>query len=310
MGVVLVNNERDPVLSAELRRRGHEPIAVDAGQLPHALAGADAVYANPPTRITASLIAGAPRLRVVAAGGAGLDHIDVDAAAAAGVTVVDARGVGSSAVAEHTLGAMIALAKQLLVVDRAVRAGDFGVRWRLPFTELHGKTLGIVGYGHIGRAIAVRARAFDMTVLATRAVALDDLLRRSDYVSVNVPLTAATRGLLGARELALMKPTAFLVDTSRGGVVDEAALHAALAAGRLAGAAIDVFAAEPAPPSGPLLELPNVIVTAHCAGITQEVIHRMARVVANTIADILDGFAVDVTGPSPNTNAPYSDQSA
>jgi phosphoglycerate dehydrogenase-like enzyme len=291
MGVVLVNNERDPVLSRQLRRRGHEPVPVDAGDLAAAIGGCDAVYANPPTRITADLIAAAPRLRAVAAGGAGLDHIDVGAAEGAGVAVLNARGEGSSAVAEHTIGVMVALAKQLLVVDRAVRAGDFGVRWTLPFTELRGKTLGIVGHGRIGEAIAVRAEAFGMDVLGVRRSAgdLDDVLRRSDYVSVNVPLTPATRGLIGARELALLRPTSFLVDTSRGGVVDQVALHAALTGGRLAGAAVDVFTDEPAPPDDPLLALPNVIATAHCAGITREAIHRMALTVADALADVLDG---------------------
>jgi D-3-phosphoglycerate dehydrogenase len=203
-------------------------------------------------------------------------------------------------VAEHTIGVMIAMAKQLLEAERAARTGDFASRWRLSLTELRGKTLGIVGYGNIGRAIASRAQAFDMDVLrlpprrpeaadelAVTVPDLHTLLAASDYVSVNLPRSPATIDFIGATELAAMRRGSFLVNTSRGGVVNEPALIDALSRGQLAGAAIDVFAQEPIDADDPLLSLPNVLPTPHYAGITHETIRRMAEGVAHEIADAL-----------------------
>jgi phosphoglycerate dehydrogenase-like enzyme len=273
-------------------------IATDDAAFATALARCDALYANPPTRVDEACFARAPRLRVVAAGGAGLDHIDVAAAARHGVAVLSAGDAGAASVAEHTIGVMVALAKRLIDTDAAVRAGNFDIRWQLPFGELSGKTLGILGFGNIGRAIAARATAFDMRVLATTRVptelpgafanvTLEELLAESDFVSVNVPLTRSTRSIIGATELALMRPGTYLINTSRGGVVDDAALAAALHRGHLAGAAVDVFENEP-PVGNPLLDAPNVVLTPHNAGITSEAIRRMAHSVADRIADALE----------------------
>ncbi|HEU5322192.1 MAG TPA: 2-hydroxyacid dehydrogenase, partial [Methylomirabilota bacterium] len=226
-------------------------------------------------------------LRLVQLLSAGYDRVDVEAARKAGVPVANNGGANATAVAEHTLMLALAVLKRLVRFHNDVVAG----RWRVGGSgepgvyELAGRTLGIVGLGNIGRKVARRAAAFDMRVqyhdvarlaedaedaLGVRFVLLDELLRSSDVVSLHVPLDDSTRHLLGARELALMKPDAVLINTCRGPVVDEAALYEALAGGRLAGAGLDVLVEEPPPPTHPLLALPNVTLTPHSAGPTWE----------------------------------------
>jgi len=230
---------------------------------------------------------GAPRLKLVQLISAGYDRLDVEAARQAGVPVANNGGANSVAVAEHTLMLILSVYKKLAwqhnnVVAGKWRVGDFSAT-RL--YELAGKTLGIVGLGTIGRKVARRARAFDMQVqyhdivrltedqedaLGVRFVLFPELLRTSDAVSLHVPLDDATRSLMGARELAAMKPGAILINTCRGPVVDEAALHHALTTGQIAGAGLDVMAQEPPPATHPLFTLDNVIITPHTAGPTWE----------------------------------------
>lgn len=269
---------------------------------PH-LETADALYAYPPLTVTADLIAQAPNLKIIAAAGSGVDHIDVAAAQAAGIAVTHAVGAGARSVAEHAIGHMLCLAKRLVDLDRQVRAGQFERRHDQPFEELAGRTLTIVGFGAIGRELArIAYRGFDMEVIAVtrdgartdcshvhRTLPLAQALAAADIVSVHTPLTAQTRHLIGTAELALLKPGAWLVDTSRGGIVDPAALHRALAEGRLAGAALDVFEPEPPPLDAPLLHLPNVVVSPHCAGITRAAYRRLALAAANDIERALRG---------------------
>jgi len=229
------------------------------------------------------------QLKLIQLMSAGYEHVDLALAKRYGILVAHFGGSNASVVAEHTILLILALHRHLLELDANVRGG----RWRggePVMHELRGKRVGLVGLGYIGREVAQRLRAFDCDVVyfsRTPAdpgyLALDELLRTSDVVSLHISLTSATRGLIGARELALMKPSALLINTSRGGVVDQPALVEALQRGTIAGAALDVLDPEPPDPSSPLLQLPSVIFTPHNAGSAEEV---WPRVVATCFANI------------------------
>jgi D-3-phosphoglycerate dehydrogenase len=249
------------------------------------------------------LLARCPDLLAVCSAGAGYDIIDVDACTAAGVIVCNNSGPGREAVAEHALGFMLALAKKIVVADRAVRRARVQDRSALRSSELLGKTLGIVGVGQIGSRLIELCAPFAMTVLAydpyltteeahargAEKVELDELLERSDFVHLNCPLTPETEGLMGREQFARMKPSAFFITTARGPVHDEAALHDALRDGTIAGAGIDVFHEEPPDPSHPLLALDNVVASPHTAGITVEATRDIARATAEQWLDIFAG---------------------
>lgn len=250
----------------------------------------------------------APRLRLVQLISAGYDRCDLAAARAAGVAIANNGGANSTAVAEHTLMLVLAVLKRLAwlhgnCVAGKWRVGDFA-QHRL--YELAGKRLGIVGLGTIGKKVARRARAFDAEVvyhdivrltedqedaLGVRFLLLNELLRTADVVSLHVPLTDATRGMLSTAQFALMKPSAILINTCRGPVVDEAALHKALVDGQLAGAGLDVLVEEPPPPDHPLLSLPSVTVTPHMAGPTWENWPRTFRNAFDNIQRVAAGGA-------------------
>ncbi|HLG69694.1 MAG TPA: 2-hydroxyacid dehydrogenase [Chloroflexota bacterium] len=233
----------------------------------------------------------ARKLKLVQVMSAGYEHLDLDLAARYGVPVAHFGDAMASTVAEHTLMLILALLRRLPQLDAAVRAG----KWRTgepPMYELRGKRVGIVGLGLIGREVARRLQAFDAELVYHQRhsldvdlpyLPLDELLSTSDVVTLNVPISASTHHLIGARELGLMKPGALLINVSRGPVVDEAALLAALQAGRLAGAALDVLEQEPPDTANPLLALDNVILTPHDAGSSAEV---WPRVIANCFANI------------------------
>ncbi|WP_206795764.1 phosphoglycerate dehydrogenase [Amycolatopsis sp. MtRt-6] len=267
-----------------LRDRGletrHLPLAGrrDPGELATALAGIDAaLVANEP--LTADVLARAPRLRVVVRTGVGYDSIDVAAAARLGITVSNLPGVNANAVAEYTLGLLLAGARRLVQSASGVAQGNWP---REDGRELRGSTLGLIGHGAAARAVVPLARAFGMDVVCTtnvparlrdpgvRCTGLTELLSTSDYVSVHTALTDRTRGLLGAEAFRRMKPTALLVNTARGAIVDEAALAAAVRAGEIAGAVLDVVAEEPLPPGSPLRGVPGIVVCSHLAGQTAE----------------------------------------
>jgi len=235
----------------------------------------------------------AKRLRLLQCLGVGYDNVDVEAARGHGVMVATTPEGTVEGVAEHVLLMILAVNKQLLSADRAMREGQWLV-WQLRPTSfmLSGLTLGLVGLGRIGRAVAERARAFGVELIYTdpqrapaaveaalhlRWLPLDELLRTADIVSLHTPLTPQTRGLIGRRELALMKPAAILVNTSRGEVVDEPALVEALRAGRLRGAGLDVFEQEPTPQDNPLLAMPQVVLTPHIATGTRQAMAIKAR---------------------------------
>ncbi|MGV9566281.1 2-hydroxyacid dehydrogenase [Streptomyces sp. NPDC003480] len=258
--------------------------------------------------VTAEHIAAAPELELIQCASHGFDYVDLDAARARNVPVcnIGSSGAEKQNVAEQTFALMLALAKQLVPAHTALVDADWALpRLQQSITELSGKTLGIVGLGHIGEEVARRAVAFDMTIVyagpervdaetearlgGARHVPLDELLRTADYVTLHAPLTEATRRLLDADRLALMKPTAFVINTARGALIDQEALADALERGTLAGAGLDVF--DPEPPTAALrvLKAPNVVLSPHVAGVTRETLVRIALAAVRNAADFLTG---------------------
>jgi phosphoglycerate dehydrogenase-like enzyme len=248
---------------------------------------------------TRRVLEAAPGLKVIARVGVGYDAVDVRAATDCGVAVCITPGANQDAVAEHTFGMMLALAKQIVRHHVSMRAGGWP---RQPTLPLRGRTLGIVGLGRIGKAVAVRGAAFGMPLVAyepfpdtqfvsryaVKLLPLDKLLAESDYVSLHVPLTPESKYLINRRTLGLMKPTAFLINTARGGLVCEADLLEALRAKRIAGAGLDVFEEEP-PGANPLFQLDNVLLTAHIAGVDLQSLEDMAISAARAAAAICRG---------------------
>ena len=261
----------------------------------------DALIVRSQARVTAKVLAAGQRLRIVGRAGTGVDNIDLAEATRRGVIVVNAATANTHAAVEHTLALILSLARHVPAAHTAVRQGCWE-RGEFVGVELRGKMLGIIGLGRIGSLVARRAQAFEMTVLAhdpfvsedrarqvgVQLSGLEDLLRRADFVSVHAPLTSSTAGLLDADKLALLKPTARLINCARGGIVDEHALAAALKAGRLAGAAVDVFETEP-PRCSPLLTVPNVVFTPHLGASTQEAQRGVALDVAEQTLAALRG---------------------
>jgi phosphoglycerate dehydrogenase-like enzyme len=250
-------------------------------------AGEAEYYLGSPRAMGGEFFRSAPKLRLVQLTSAGYDRVDIEAARKAKVPVANNGGANAIAVSEHAIMLMLAVLKRLVWHHNNVVAGKWlvGGPAQTPVYELYGRTLGIVGLGNIGKKVARRAAAFDMTVqyydvlrltedqedaLGVRFALFDELLRTSDIVSLHVPLNDRTRKLIGAHELALMQPTAAIINTCRGPVIDEQALHDALVAGRIAGAGLDVMVEEPPATTHPLFSLPNVTFTPHSAGPTWE----------------------------------------
>lgn len=272
--------------------------AYRADELKEALRGVDAIITGTDA-LTAEVIDGADALRTIAKHGVGLDNIDLEAARGRGIVVSATAGAIHDSVADHTLALLLALARKVVEAHRDVTAGGWGGHMGM---ELRGKTMGIVGLGRIGKEVCVRAQAFGMRVVAhdpypdeafaaaheVTFVPLGELLDTSDIVSLHAAGGGAGGHLIGAAELEQMRPSAFLVNTARGGLVDEAALARALRAGRLAGAGLDVFAQEP-PTGSPLLGLPNVVLTPHAAGFTREGLLRMGDMAVENCLRALRG---------------------
>lgn len=253
------------------------------------------------------VFAACPKLRVLSLWGTGTDHVDLSAATEHGVIVTNTPGVSAVAMAEHALALMLAVARDIPRIDARTRKGA----WPRGFvTQLHGKTLGVVGLGAIGLQTARIARGIGMRVIAwTRTpgekplaelgielVDLDDLYRQSDVVSLHVRLTRETTGMVGQRELAAMKPTAILVNTARGAVVDEAALLEALRKETIRGAGLDVFEQEPLPENHPLAELPNVVITPHSGGVTAEALETGLRLAVDNVFAAFRGKPMNRVG--------------
>ena len=259
-------------------------------------------------RLTADVLARADRLRAIVRSGVGYDAIDVDAAARLGIQVSNLPGINSNAVAEYTIGLLLSAARGLVASAAGVAAGGWP---RGSGQELRGATLGLVGYGLAARAVVPLASAFGMRILCSTRhpgestvefTDLPTLLRASDYVSLHTALTPATRHLVDAAALALMKPTAFLVNTARGGLVDEAALAHAVATGRLAGAALDVVTTEPLPAGSPLRGVDGITVFSHLAGQTAQARRATALAAAHELVAALRG------APRFSVNQPKEEQ--
>jgi D-3-phosphoglycerate dehydrogenase len=254
--------------------------------------------------VDADLLKRTPNLLIVSSNGAGFDPVDVDACTAAGVLVVNQSGGNANSVAEHALGMLLTLSKRILEADRALRREANVNRNALIGNEAKGKTIGIVGIGNVGRRIAELCKgllhmnviAYDPYLTAEQIAArggekveLDELMRRSDFVSISCPLTKDNRHMIGARQFALMQPHAFFITTARGFIHDEAALFDALRDKRIAGAGLDVWDKEPPPPDHPLLQFDNVLASPHTAGVTREARVNMGKIAAQQILDALDG---------------------
>jgi glyoxylate reductase len=248
-------------------------------------------------RVDAALIDGSPRLRAIANYAVGYDNIDLDAARARGILVGNTPDVLTDATADLTFTLLLAAARQLPEALLAVRTDDW-LTWEpgaFLGRDVFGATLGIIGMGRIGRAVARRAQGFDMTVLHTgpdAGVPLLTLLKRSDFVTLHAPLTPTTHHLIDAAALEAMKPTAILINTARGPIVDQAALIKALRAGDIAGAALDVTDPEPPPPGDPLLSAPNLIVAPHIGSATHTARSAMANRAVDNLLAALDGEAM------------------
>lgn len=293
-------------------KRGLAPLREDNGfevnrihdsttpEFEEALAGAHALIVRSATKVTDDMMGRAPRLRVIGRAGVGVDNIDVAAATARGIAVFNAPGGNTIAAAELTMALMLSLVRKVTEADRSIRDG----RWdRASFrgVELRGRTVGIIGGGRIGGEVAKRCAAFDMEVLiddpylgeeralelGAKLVDLEDIVQMADVVSLHVPLTEETRGLIDADALDRMKGSAYLINVSRGGVVDEKALAEALESRNIAGAALDVYESEPLSLDSPLRKAPNLVMTPHLGASTKEAQVGVAREVALAIRSAL-----------------------
>jgi phosphoglycerate dehydrogenase-like enzyme len=256
---------------------------------------------------SADVLRATPSLRVIARVGVGVDTVDVDAASALGIQVVTTPGANDQSVADHTIGLMLAVLRRIPELDADVRAGGWNRTGAYAARQLAGATVGLVGFGRIGRRVAARLAGFDVDLLVHdpmlpadtlhASIPLDALLRRSDIISIHCPLTESTRHLIDAEALAVMRPGAVIVNTARGEVVDELALVDALRAGRLGGAGIDAFADEP-PSGSPLLGMPNVVLSPHNGGLSTVSIAEMTSRVTRAVIEVAAGrVATDLLNP-------------
>ncbi|MGQ9646902.1 MAG: hydroxyacid dehydrogenase [Thermodesulfobacteriota bacterium] len=254
-------------------------------------------------KVSRRLMESAPKLKVVGRHGVGVESVDLDAATEKGIWVVNTPDANDLSVAEHFFGLALMLSKMLRKADIALREGRFEVRYQYIGNELHGKTLGILGFGRIGRSVGrIAHKGFDMKILyydtlryeetekelEAKKVSLEEVLSQSDYISINLPMLPETKGLLGEREFGLMKPSAYIINLARGPIWDERALYAVLKKGKIAGAGSDVYAAEPAQKGHPLFELDNFVGTPHMAAHTEEALRRMS-LVAEDVIRVLEG---------------------
>lgn len=313
--VALIADALSPRATAVLTRDGAAKVrhvdGTDRRALLAALADADAVLVRSSTRIDAEALTAAPRLRIVARAGVGLDNVDVAAATAAGVLVANAPAANVVSAAEHTVALLLALARRIPQAHAALADG----RWERGShagVELAGKTLGVLGLGRIGSLVARRLTAFDMEVIAhdpyaapehaanldVRLTTLDELLARAQFLTVHLPLNDGTAGLLSFDAFQRVRPDLRIVNAARGGIVDERELYAALKEGRIAGAALDVYAQEPCTDS-PLFELGNVITTPHLGASTPEAQERAGTQAAESVLLALAGMPVPDAVNSP-----------
>lgn len=275
---------------------------MDAKELKDAIPGYDAVLLRTDL-LDEKTIGLADRLKIIARHGVGFDNIDIDVAASKGIYVSYTPAANINSVAEHVTGLMLAISRQTVKVDSAIRQGNFGVRDSAYGTELKGKVLGVIGLGNIGKLVAQKcAHGFGMDVIAydpyakqpeepyiRKVESVDELLEQADFISLHLPYNKALHHFINQDKLSLMKPTAFLINAARGGLVDEAALAEALENKSIAGAALDVFEQEPVPADHPLLKLDNLIATPHLAALTKEAMSTMSLDCAKEIVRVKNG---------------------
>ncbi len=304
---ILVTDGLEAEALAKLRATHHVDVAeADPKQLLEIIPNYDALIVRSRTKVTAEVLATGTKLKVVGRSGIGVDNIDVKAATARRLPVVNAPTGSTISVAELALGHMLSIARHIPEADRTMKEGKWEKK-RFEGRELHGKVLGLVGSGRIGAEVARRAQAFGMEVIAfdpyllpaaakERGIRLVDslaaLLMLADFLSIHAALTPETRGMIGAKELALMKRTAYLVNCARGEIVHEAALADALKAGTIAGAALDVFEKEP-PTGSPILTAPNTVFTPHLGASTHEAQARAGGIIADQVLKVLRGERPD-----------------
>ena len=276
-------------------------LGLEPEELESIIGGYDALIVRSQTRVTAEVIKAGKKLKVIARAGAGVDNIDVNEATEQGILVVNAPASNTIAVAEHVFGLILALIRHIPQAHHTLESGVWA-RSEFMGTELRGKTLGIIGLGRIGAEVARRAKAFEMKVIAhdpfvsadyarnlqVELIPLEKLLRESDFITLHSALTAETRGLIGAKEIALVKPTVRIINCARGALIDEEALAKAIEEKKIAGAAVDVYCKEPATDSV-LLKCGNIIHTPHIAASTTEAQTVAATTVAEQVVDVLNG---------------------
>lgn len=281
----------------------YDPDLWKKDELPQLIGDADALVVRNQTWVTIELLQSAPQLKVIGRLGVGLDNIDLQATREKGVKVVYARNANAISVAEYVFAAMLTFARQPREATADIKQGNWN-RKQFTGSELHGKTLGLVGTGEIGARLAVRARAFGIHIMGydpflppyelaatefgVQPASLEEVMFRSDFISLHLPLNKTTHHLINKEMLQLMKSTAWIINSARGGIIDEEALYTALAARRIAGAALDVFEQEP-PRVSPLLDLDNVILTPHIAGLTEEAQVKTSVLVAREMSKVLQG---------------------
>jgi D-3-phosphoglycerate dehydrogenase len=288
-----------------LREKGYEVIVGSGysdGQIKKEMVGCAAVVVRN-FAFTREMMEAGKTLKVIARHGVGLDNIDLPAAAQLGIQVTFAPESNSISVAEHTIGFILAAAHRLTLCDRETRKGDFEVRWRLGASDVNGKTLGVVGFGRIGKLVARKAKyGLDMNVVLfdpylqeplpgeyRRVSSLDELLSCSDYVTFHIPLMTQTKNLIGSKELHMMKPSACIINAARGGIINETGLYHALKSNTIAYACLDVFEDEPVKANNPLFTLDNILISPHSATLTKECIERMGLHAALGIHEVLSG---------------------
>lgn len=300
MAKILICDPVDAEAIAQMREAGLEVDVRDTislEELEQVLNQYDGMVVRSRTKVRQPLIDAAPNLKLIVRGGVGLDTIDVDYARSKGITVLNTPAANSAAVAELVIGLMLTLARHITLAGATMKAGKWEKK-ALEGTEIAGKTLGLIGYGRIGRLTAQKARALGMNVVGydpfitindagVRAVELEELLKISDYISLHVPTTPQTRGMVSTAQFAQMKPTAYVINAARGGVVDEAALYTALVNKVIAGAALDVYTEEPPKSEGllQLIALPQVVALPHLGASTVEALGRVGGEVAALVIE-------------------------
>lgn len=288
-----------------LSEKGYEYIIgsdLSESTLKKEVAECDAILTRSNAMINDSVINAGKKLKVIAKYGVGLDNIDIEAATKRGIYVTNTPEANANVVAEHVMALMLALSKNLMSMDRELRKGNFSYRTERFSVDLENKTLGIIGLGRIGRLVAKKAyHGFDMKIIGfdpymsstipeiEKVEDLDRLFRISDFISLHLPLTEATKGVIGSEQFELMKPSAYFINAARGGVVNESDLANILKQGKLAGAGIDVFEQEPPDKNNPLFELDNVILTPHSAALSKEGAGRMSLHAAMQVDQVLKG---------------------